>query len=467
MWHRDSRSGYIFNPTSVSRILNVLIFFLFKLCRDSSADELVGTSIPDLPLVIPMNHAPTFVQSCLHKAFPRPAVLLQCTILQPWHSLKTTLRSTNNREFSDWHTRSQSVLTSRCSGNFWSQPQAVLSYTRSYTSKTGEYGNLSEKDFREHGQKFRELSLHEVRQIMGQGMTKKKGNEIISRLQKRRITGTLDYEANTPSADTTTVGEALAWLRKTYPLDEDAAIMRRIEREEGETEKTFIQEAERLKNWHPQQSAEKDGVYGKPMVDEFAKLWNERRAAKIKEKEEWKKQYAELKAQYQAKRLTDGSGSPAASIAKADTKAVYTGQGETAEWIKRYKEKGRLSDMLEPPKMSKARRLVPLYAFSAVLIAFCAFFAFNYKAPSASARIFPDLPVSVTTLQAITAINLGIYLLWLLPPMWRFMNKNFLHIIALPAGRTLLTAPFSHQQLPHLLSNMFGLWLLGLPRMYN
>ena len=427
----------------------------------------MGILIPNFPLTIPMNHAPTLVQSCLHKTFLRPAVLLRYTILQPWHNLKTTLSFINHREFSNWLARSPSISTSRCSGNFWSRDQAVLGYSRPYTSKSGEYGNLTEKDFREHAQKLRELSLHEVRQIMGQGMTKKKGNEVLSRLQKRRITGTLDYEAKSPSADAHIVDEALVWLRKTYPLDEDAAIVRRVEREEGEHEKSFIQEAERLKNWHPQQSAEKDGIYGKPMVDEFAKMWNERQAAKIKEKEELKKKYAELKAEYQAKRLTDGSGSPSASIAKADTKAVYTGQGETAEWIKRYKEKGRLSDMLEPPKMSKAQRLVPLYAFSAVLVAFCAFCAFNYKAPSASARMFPDLPVSVTTLQAITAINLGVYLLWLLPPMWRFMNKNFLHIVATPAARTLLTAPFSHQQLPHLLSNMFGLWLLGLPRMYS
>ena len=59
----------------------------------------------------------------------------------------------------------------------------------------------------------------------------------MSRLQKRRITGTLDHEIKAPSADPKTVAQALTWLRTRHPLDEDAAIVRRIEREEGEKEK--------------------------------------------------------------------------------------------------------------------------------------------------------------------------------------------------------------------------------------
>ena len=323
---------------------------------------------------------------------------------------------------------------------------------------------MSEKDFHKHSQKLQKLSLHEIRQIFGEDMKKARGNEILSRLQKRRITGTLDHEEKAPSADEETVTQALTWLRGRHPVDEDAAITKRVEREEGEREKQFIEEVERAKNWKPQQSAEIDGIYGKPMVDEFAKIWNERQALKLKEKEERKKQYAEMQANYEAARIADSSGRADEELIPVGPRAIYTGQAETSEWMKRYKEKGMLSDSLEPPKMSKARRLVPMYLVGGLVFLFSAFLAENYKAPPASARIFPDLPVSFVTLQAFTLINFVLFCAWRTPPLWHFMNRNFLNVLATPLARTVVTSAFSHHSFRHLFGNMLGLWLFGLPR---
>ena len=298
-------------------------------------------------------------------------------------------------------------------------------------------------------------------------MKKSKGNEILSRLQKRRITGTLDHEIKAPSADPKTVAQALTWLRTRHPLDEDAAIVRRIEREEGEKEKQFIEEVERAKNWHPQQIAEKEGIYGKPMVDEFAKHWNERQALKIKEKEERKKQYAEMQATYEAQRIADSSGRPDAELVPASPRAVYTGQAETSEWMKRYKEKGMLSNAMEPPKMTKLQRLFPTYLVAGLVILFSIFLAENYKAPPAHARMFPELPVSFVTLRTFTLINIILFFAWRTPPLWRFMNRNFLNITAIPLGRTIVTSAFSHYTARHLFGNMLGMWLFGISRMLS
>lgn len=417
-----------------------------------------------------MHHATNMFSCYIYTAFPRPAVILQCSLRRAfpsqqlfWPSISCVERSTGSKASRAFTSTASPVFSPSSS---WRRKATSLrpAVVRSYTARHGEYGNMSEKEFQRHWQKLQLVSLHEIRQIFGENMKKAKGNEILSRLQKRRITGTLDHETKAPSAGAETVAQALTWLRKRYPLDEDAAIVKRIEREEGEREKQFIEEVERAKNWHPQQSAEKDGIYGKPMVDEFAKIWNERQALKIREREEKKKQYAELQANYEAQRIADSSESPDADIIPADARAIYTGQAETSEWMKRYKEKGMLSDGLEPPKMSKAQRLLPMHLLGGLVVLFSIFLADNYKAPPANARMFPDLPVSFVTLQAFTIINFLLFFAWRTPPLWHFMNKNFLNVIATPLARTIVTSAFSHHGVRHLLGNMFGLWLFGLPR---
>lgn len=68
------------------------------------------------------------------------------------------------------------------------------------------------------------------------------GNRIVSVLQGRREAGTLDMPFPsdiTSAARPRTIENGLHWLRKQYPMDEDAAIMARIEREEREEEEAL------------------------------------------------------------------------------------------------------------------------------------------------------------------------------------------------------------------------------------
>ena len=61
--------------------------------------------------------------------------------------------------------------------------------------------------------------------------------------------------------------DALKWLRTHYPIDEDAAIMQRLEREESESEKDnpaeLMQRAEKLGLYKPQ-----SGTYGARLGDD-------------------------------------------------------------------------------------------------------------------------------------------------------------------------------------------------------
>ncbi len=86
------------------------------------------------------------------------------------------------------------------------------------------------------------------------------GNRVLSVLQARRLAGTLDLDFPADIKRVTrpaTLDMGLEYLRKNYPLDEDAAIMARIEREEHETEEKLIRQAEHLGLYKPQ-----SGSYG-------------------------------------------------------------------------------------------------------------------------------------------------------------------------------------------------------------
>jgi rhomboid-like protein len=97
-------------------------------------------------------------------------------------------------------------------------------------------------------------------------------NRLLRILHGRRVDGTLDID---PPEDVTSqlqkypyaAADALKWLRTHYPIDEDAAIMRRLEREESAAEKDnpaeLMQRAEKLGLYKPQ-----SGTFGAKLGDE-------------------------------------------------------------------------------------------------------------------------------------------------------------------------------------------------------
>ena len=119
---------------------------------------------------------------------------------------------------------------------------------------------------------------------------------ILRTLHERRVIGSLmekglqwDQETELPDEAFT---NALEWLRKTYPIDEQYAAGRWAQSEELAMEQEYISRAERLGIYRPRETSKK--AYGptnsSASVLEEMRIYNEK-----KEKEEKKKLKAEGK----------------------------------------------------------------------------------------------------------------------------------------------------------------------------
>ena len=127
----------------------------------------------------------------------------------------------------------------------------------------------------DQGLAFREgdLTYGELRRVFAnQTPPPKFANRLLRILHARRVDGTLDID---PPEDVTrelqkypyAAADSLKWLRTYYPIDEDAAIMQRLDREESTAEKDnpaeLMQRAEQLGLYKPQ-----SGTYGAKLGEE-------------------------------------------------------------------------------------------------------------------------------------------------------------------------------------------------------
>ena len=123
----------------------------------------------------------------------------------------------------------------------------------------------------EEGVRFRaeNLSEKEITSIFGPSIGQDEGNRILRVLHGQRLSGTLDQGLAVPHATAyveSLVATGLTWLRGNYPVDEDAAIMARVDREQAEEEKELLDDASRL-GMLPQQSTDKSRLYGASGLD--------------------------------------------------------------------------------------------------------------------------------------------------------------------------------------------------------
>jgi len=152
----------------------------------------------------------------------------------------------------------------------------------------------------EHGVPIRStpLSASEINKIFGPGkLSPAMGNRVLAVLHGRRLAGTLDLDLPadiTRAVRKPSLDKALDWLRQHYPVDEDAAILARIEREEREEEEKLIRRAEELGLYKPQSGyygaelGEASDIYGRSVLKE-AREQNEKRllAEQERKRKEW------------------------------------------------------------------------------------------------------------------------------------------------------------------------------------
>jgi rhomboid-like protein len=160
-------------------------------------------------------------------------------------------------------------------------------------------------------------------------VSKKLANRTLEALQAQRLEGTLDLALPLDVARAVPQSQldiCLEWLRVNYPVDEDAAIMARIEREDREAEEKLVRRAEQLGLYKPQSGSyeaelgEENSPYGKSVLKE-AREQNEKYllAEKERKRQKWlegeneerEKLQRQMEAntslqQYQESALTEG-----------------------------------------------------------------------------------------------------------------------------------------------------------------
>ena len=142
------------------------------------------------------------------------------------------------------------------------------------------------------------LSDAEIKAVFGRSkISTKLGNRALEVLQARRLEGTLDLDLPldiTRAVSQSQLDLGLEWLRVNYPIDEDAAILARIEREEYEAEQKLVRRAEQLGLYKPQSGSyeaelgKEGSPYGKSVLTE-AREKNEKRllAEKERKRQQW------------------------------------------------------------------------------------------------------------------------------------------------------------------------------------
>ncbi|KAA6410930.1 MAG: hypothetical protein FRX48_05240 [Lasallia pustulata] len=276
-------------------------------------------------------------------------------------------------------------------------------------------------------------SDREFAKIFGPTVDRKTGNKLLQVLQAQRIAGTLDEEITAPGVSEPMIANALNWLRANHPVDEDAAIMARLEAEDQPAG------LEKGKPYNPQQAPEGSILSGRSVLESI--------------KAQRKKDEAEA-AEKQAE-------SPPGTPTSTTGIHIVPRRTQPAPWVQKYREKATLSTTAEPPQLSHWQRLWPSTLVTLAIVALSVLLAQNYTPPKRSARLFPDLPPAAATLLALVNMNFVVFLLWRVPPAWPALNRYFMMIPGAPRGFSMIGAVFSHKGLWHLVTNMGILWFFG------
>lgn len=289
------------------------------------------------------------------------------------------------------------------------------------------------------------VTEEKLNRIFRQRMDPEEAIELLTTLQRHRLAGTLDQKLAYPDS---WIGRGLVWLRANHPVDEDAAIIARIDRE--------IESGVTVP-----QSNVRDSL----AVSQF-----EKRRREIKERDELERQSREAKEKREMqdagrsseKRLNVETKKPLPPLSPALVQLKKTG----TEWVDKYRDKAEKQAEKEAPddvvlSMSWMTRLLPSAAVVLSVVGLSILFAQHYSPPSRKARLWPDIPPAAATLITLIGMNVAVFLLWKVPPLWSSMNRKFIVAHVYPHCFSMLGAAFSHQSFSHIFGNMLGLWLIG------
>ena len=314
-----------------------------------------------------------------------------------------------------------------------------------------------------------------IKQIFGLEVDQERGNSILQKLQEQRVAGIIDQ--GIPDIDESTLGQGLEWLRTNYPLDEDAAIMSRLDREEAEQSQALIdrgvengidgpedakeqpsaqvQTGSQNLVYIPQQDSDRNRVLGHSYIEQMRE--ENKAAREAKEAAKKAEQKAEQEAA-EAEAIRTGVPIPTAetnALAReqriAEKKAMWKDYVQSA-----YGEKGQ-----GWPAMPAFQRLWPSALFTAGVVGMSVLFAIYYTPPPKKARIWPDIPPAAATVGVLVGMNVLVYLSWHVVGLQRVLFRHFISVPGYPSAFSIIGNIFSHQKFKHLGFNMVVLWFFG------
>ncbi|KAI0533927.1 hypothetical protein GGR58DRAFT_484833 [Xylaria digitata] len=326
------------------------------------------------------------------------------------------------------------------------------------------YGDAEGLPFRRE-----DLTQREANRIFPSNLPASEANLLLKILHGRRVAGTLDDPSlarNTRQFRITDQKRALQYLREHIPVDEilNAGLraedeLRAIEQQENAAKEAGEQFEETSSQNSPSTTQGKvteaptgrlpkklgsDSPYG---VSNFDRI----RAENIAKRE------AEEARLEEERKLREEE------LAKGNIGTLQTQQAkprEISEFRKKHMERAT-SDLEAPPEMTAWQRLAPTMGMTVLIILGSMAFAALYQAPSASQRLWPDIPPAAATCLGLIIANVAVWALWKFPPAWSWMNKYMILIASTPRPLQLLGATFSHHSFGHLFTNMTFLWFFG------
>ncbi|KAI5279705.1 hypothetical protein KEM52_004296, partial [Ascosphaera acerosa] len=307
-------------------------------------------------------------------------------------------------------------------------------------------------------------------------------------LHRRRESGTLDLDlparyselldadADAAGVGPTVMDAALALLRARVPLDEDAAILARIEREEADAEQALIARAELLGLYRPQGGeyhhprAEDGDVRGRSVLEEVRQRNEaEAKARDEEERRRWLDGEREEAQRLRARREEVGRQLQLRKAAEeADAALVMAEARPRADpherpalaWIQKHHVRATDGDA-DTARLTRTRRIVPSLLVVAATVAGSYLFAETYTPPEEGKgqRLWPSLPQSAATVLGLVGANVLVFALWrAFPPAWRLLNRYFISVPLYPYAASMVGSMFSHQMFRHLGMNMLILW---------
>jgi len=319
---------------------------------------------------------------------------------------------------------------------------------------------------------LRDLSPPEIASIFGDSTPVENGNKILQKLQSQRVSGTLDE--GIPEEPEIVTAEALAWLRRYVPWDEDASIVERLDREEEEERSKLVTRAEKLGLYKSTAEADDTPNQPEPRSEDTPSVYipqqdaaqNKRTSSSFIERlKERNKKRGELEAEAKEKALEE---------AKAE--GIRTGlpvtweqrelarKTENARWKE---EKVELAQSVfgskagEWPDLAPWQRLWPSALTTIGIVGLSLLLAAYYSPPPPKGRIWPEWSMSSTTVGVLITMNALVFLAWRVVPLQRSMFLHFMSVPGYPRVSTLIGNTFSHQGAAHLTVNMIALWIFG------